>query len=193
MTATPTATETPSRGLHPKAWVLGATFVLAFSADWLSKLWVSSALELEGDLVPVIDGFFFISHVRNPGAAFGLFAEWPLELRRIGFATIAAVAAWVVVVFYRGLAPGDRFNALALGLVLGGGLGNLWDRLVRGEVIDFLHCKLWGPWSFPDFNLADVFIVSGVGLLMIELLVSEGLARAAAIGDTPGGDAHRDR
>ena len=52
-------------------------------------------------------------------------------------------------------------------LVLGGGLGNLWDRLVRGEVIDFIHIKLWDPWSFPDFNLADVFIVAGVGLLMI--------------------------
>ena len=181
------------RGIEPKAWALLAAFLVAFPADWLSKQWISSELAIDGTLRPMLDGFFYLSHVRNPGAALGLFADWPVELRRVGFASVAALATWVVVLFYRGLAPGDRLNGVALGLVLGGGLGNLWDRLVRGEVIDFIHIKLWDPWSFPDFNLADVFIVAGVGLLMIELLVSEGLARAEAIGRTNPDDAPRDR
>ena len=173
------------RGLEPKALAMLGAFGVAFPADFLTKQWISAEIVLDGALRPVIGGFFYLSHVRNPGAAFGLFATWPIELRRVGFATVAALAAWVVVAFYRGLAPGDRLNGLALGLVVGGGLGNLWDRLVRGEVIDFLHFRFWGPWSFPDFNLADVFIVTGVGLLMIELLVSEGIARAEAIHDEP--------
>jgi signal peptidase II len=180
-------------GLEPKAWALLAAFMVAFPADWLSKRWISSELAIDGSVRPVLDGFFYLSHVRNPGAALGLFADWPVELRRVGFASVAALAAWVVMLFYRGLAPGDRLNGVALGLVLGGGLGNLWDRLVRGEVIDFIHFKLWGPWSFPDFNLADVFILAGVGLLMIELLVSEGIARAEVIGRTHTGDVPRDR
>jgi len=171
--------------LEPKALSMLAAFVVAFPADVLTKYWISAEIAVDGALRPVVGGFFYLSHVRNPGAAFGLFADWPLELRRVGFATVAALAAWVVATFYRGLAPGDRFNGLALGLVLGGGLGNLCDRLVRGEVVDFLHFEFWGPWSFPDFNLADVFIVAGVGLLMIELLVSEGIARAEAIADVP--------
>ena len=103
---------------------------------------------------------------------------------------LAVVAAGLCggVLDHRHLRASTRLNGVALGLVLGGGMGNLWDRMVRGEVIDFLHFKLWGPWSFPDFNLADVFIVSGVGLLMIELLVSEGLARAEAIAPRTSGD-----
>jgi len=64
--------------------------------------------------------------------------------------------------------PGDRLSALALGLILGGAVGNLLDRIFRGEVVDFLHFKLWRGYTWPDFNLADSFIVVGVGLLILE-------------------------
>jgi len=61
---------------------------------------------------------------------------------------------------------------------MGGALGNLIDRLTRGEVIDFLHFRLWGNRSWPDFNLADSFLVVGVAALMLELLASEAESRA---------------
>ena len=69
--------------------------------------------------------------------------------------------------------------------ILGGAVGNLLDRIFRGEVVDFLHFKIWRGYSWPDFNLADSFIVVGVGLLVLELLASEGEDRAAPAPDEP--------
>ena len=65
-----------------------------------------------------------------------------------------------------------------MGLILGGALGNLFDRIRFGEVVDFLHFRLWAGYSWPDFNLADSFIVVGVALLLLELLAAEGESRA---------------
>ncbi len=172
--------DAPS-GWPPKLIALGAAFVTALGLDQATKLWIAANLPVGGTPRPVIDGFFYLSHMRNAGAAFGFFEDVPVELRRIGFSVVAALAGWVVLLFYRSMAPGDRLNGLALGCIVGGGLGNLIDRLARGEVIDFVRFELWGPWSFPDFNLADVFIMVGVTILMIELLVSEGVARAEVI------------
>jgi len=174
------AGEPPAR-IPRKLGALLLSLAVALGLDQATKLWIATSLPADGAPRPVIDGFFYISHMRNAGTAFGFFEEVPVELRRVGFSIVAAIAGWVVVLFYRGLAPGDRLNGIALGCIVGGGLGNLVDRLGRGEVIDFLRFELVGPWSFPDFNLADVFIMSGVAMLMIELLVSEGVARAEVI------------
>jgi len=79
-----------------------------------------------------------------------------------------------------------------LGAILGGATGNLVDRVFRGgEVVDFLHFRLWSGYSWPDFNLADSFIVVGVGLLILELLVSEGEDRSADAEASPPEDSHR--
>ena len=73
---------------------------------------------------------------------------------------------------------------LALGLILGGALGNLDDRVRYGEVVDFLHFRLWKGYSWPDFNFADTFIVVGVLLLVLELFATEGETREeAAVAD----------
>jgi signal peptidase II len=88
--------------------------------------------------------------------------------------------------FYRRLAPGERLSALSLGMILGGAGGNLVDRIFRGEVVDFLHFRLWGGYQWPDFNLADSFIVVGVALLLIELLASEAEARGGPAGGDSG-------
>ncbi len=165
----------------PKLVTMATAFVVALGIDQSSKAWIAANLPIHGAPRPVIEGFLSLSHMRNAGAAFGFFEDVPVELRRVGFSLVAALAGWVVVLFYRSLAPGDRLNGLALGCIVGGGLGNLLDRLGRGEVIDFIRFELWGPWSFPDFNFADVFIMTGVVILMIELLVSEGVARAEVI------------
>jgi len=166
--------------MTPKLRVLLMTLLVTIPSDQLSKAWVSARLPIDGvyDPISVVDHFFYIVHVRNPGAAFGLLLDWSWEARLFVFIVIAAIAVAVILSFYHGLAPGDRYNSLALGLILGGALGNLIDRVVRGEVVDFLHFRLWGGYTWPDFNFADGFIVVGVTALMLELLASEGASRA---------------
>lgn len=149
----------------------------ALALDQLTKFWVVSSLHFS-DRIAVVDGFFYITHVRNPGAAFSLFANAPEDIRTTFFVGISLLAVVIIVSFYRKLAPGDRLSAVSLGLILGGALGNLVDRLRFKEVVDFLHFRLWSGYSWPDFNLADSFIVVGVGLLVLELLIQEGESRA---------------
>jgi len=167
-----------------KLKVLLGTLALALPADQLAKAWVVANVPPESyaDRIPIVEGFFYISHARNPGAAFGLMIDWAPQWRMLVFAIAFSLASAVVLSFYRGLAPRDRFNACALGLILGGAMGNLTDRIIRGEVVDFLHFRLWGDRAWPDFNLADCFIVVGVAALMLELLASEGAVRASANG-----------
>jgi signal peptidase II len=170
--------------MTPKAKLFVPAFVLSLVLDQASKLWIESSLSF-ADRIPVIPGFFSITHVRNPGAAFGLFVDAPVALRLTLFIGITLVAIAMILTFYRRLAPGDRFSALSLGLILGGAVGNLIDRITRGEVVDFLHFRLWGGYQWPDFNLADSFIVVGVALLVIELLAVEGETRDDPAGGTP--------
>ncbi len=155
---------------------LGALAV-AFPLDQASKIWVSSAISY-GDRITVIDGFFYLTHVRNPGAAFGMFMGVAPEIRIPIFIGVSLVAVGIIFSFYRSLAPGDRFTALTLGLILGGAMGNLVDRIFRAEVVDFLHFRLWSGYAWPDFNFADSFIVVGVALLLLQLMASEGESRA---------------
>jgi signal peptidase II len=163
--------------MTPKLRVLLGCTLVTVPVDQLTKYWVTNRIGL-GERVEVIDGFFDLTHVRNPGAAFGLLSQVPDEWRLVGFAFIAVVALMVLSYFFRDLAPGDRFSALALALILGGAVGNMLDRIFRGEVVDFLHFRLVGGYSWPDFNLADTFIVAGVTALAIELLAAEGKSRA---------------
>ncbi len=155
---------------------LGAICV-ALPLDLATKIWIDHHLTFS-DRITVIDGFFYITHVRNPGAAFGFLATSPELFRSTFFIVVSAVAIAMIVSFYRRLAPGEKLSALALGLVLAGAMGNLIDRLFRGEVVDFLHFILWNDYAWPDFNIADSCIVVGVGLLILELFASEGEERA---------------
>jgi signal peptidase II len=159
--------------MTPKSRIFFPAVLLALAADQLTKWWVEANLGY-ADRIPVIDGFFYITHVRNPGAAFSLGREWDATFRLTFFIGISLVAIAIIVQFFRRLAPGDRLSALALALILGGAVGNLLDRVRLGEVVDFIHFKLWSGYSWPDFNLADTWIVIGVGFLVLELLASEG-------------------
>jgi signal peptidase II len=170
------------RAVSPKAKLFWPACALAFASDMATKLWVDSSLSF-ADRIPVIEGFFYLTHVRNPGAAFGLFSTAPATVRIALFIGITLVAIAMIFSFYRRLAPGERLSALSLGLILGGAGGNLVDRILRGEVVDFLHFRLWGGYQWPDFNLADSFIVVGVALLIVELLASETETRGDPAGD----------
>ena len=165
--------------MTPKLRAFLIAFCISLPLDLVTKILVDTHLTY-ADRVPVIEGFFYLTHVRNPGAAFGLFTDADPVLRRIFFIGITVVAIGIIISFLRQLARGDRLSAVALGLILGGAVGNLVDRITRDEVVDFLHFRLWGGYSWPDFNLADSFIVIGVAILILELLATEGEDRAGA-------------
>jgi signal peptidase II len=160
------------------------TFITCLVLDIVTKHLVNTNLTYS-DRIPVIEGFFYLTHVRNTGAAFGLFRDADAVLRLTFFIGVSLIAIGIIVQFFRQLAPGDRLSALALGLILGGAVGNLIDRIRLGEVVDFLHFILWGGYSWPDFNLADTWIVVGVGLLVLELLASEGEEQASTKSEQP--------
>src|SRR3984957_13853360 len=119
--------------------------------------------------IQIIPGFFRITHTENTGAAFSLFADstgpWKTALL-IAFSTIAMVV--VLVLLWRNHHT-QVVTGVALSLILGGAVGNLWDRLARGRVIDFLLVYV-KRYQWPVFNLADSAIVVGAGLLVLEIL-----------------------
>ncbi len=114
--------------------------------------------------------FFNITLAYNPGAAFSFLAEaggW----QRWFFTGIALLATGFILVWL--LTKRERAYTLAgLALVLGGALGNLWDRLVRGHVVDFLDFH-WAGWHYPAFNMADTAITLGVICLLIDMFFSK--------------------
>jgi len=162
--------------MRPKLRVFLLALLTSLPLDQATKIWIDRNLSY-ADRIPVIEGFFYLTHVRNPGAAFSMFATMDPTLRMAFFVSVSLVAMAIVFSFYRKLPDTDRLSAFALGWILGGALGNLIDRLTRGEVVDFLRFHLWSGYTWPDFNLADSFIVVGVALLVLELLASEGESR----------------
>ncbi|MBW2270086.1 MAG: signal peptidase II [Deltaproteobacteria bacterium] len=156
-----------------KLRVLSGVAAVGLVLDQITKYLIETRL-IFGDEIAVIEGFFYLTRVHNRGAAFGILSNLPESMRLVFFVGITLIAVAVIISFFRKLAPGDRWAASSLGLILGGALGNLCDRVRLGEVVDFLHFKLWQGYSWPDFNLADSFIVVGVGLLILELIAIEG-------------------
>jgi signal peptidase II len=137
--------------------------------DRLTKIFIRSHVALNFGSMVVIPNFFSITHVENTGAAFSLFSEWPQRVRvplLVGFSTLA-----MLVVCYLLWNNARKFNwsGLALAFILGGAVGNLYDRIRYGRVTDFLHFYV-GPHMWPDFNIADSAIVTGATLLAIDLI-----------------------
>lgn len=155
-------------------------FLIAASVivlDRLTKWAVASNIPLHESLT-VIPGLFHITHVENRGAAFGLFADsnFPWKITAlIGFSLIALV---IVTVLLWKNSHTISTTTIGLSLILGGAAGNLWDRVLDGRVVDFLHFYI-GSYSWPDFNLADSAIVIGAILLVSEILFAKPGERAA--------------
>lgn len=163
--------------MPPKLRILFTVVGLGTPLDQLGKFLVERNLVL-GESISIVDGFLYVTHTRNPGAAFGLFASVQGDVRLIVFALVSFVAIVVIFSFFLRLAPGDRSQSYGLSFVLAGALGNLIDRVLRGEVIDFVHVRLWSGYPWPDFNIADICIVLGVVSLMIDLLSREAESRS---------------
>ena len=132
--------------------------------DQLTKYWASAELSYRQSLA--ITSWFDLTLAHNTGAAFSFLAGaggW----QRWFFAGIAVLVSAVMVVWLTRL-PRDRvWIGLALGLILGGGIGNLWDRMALGYVVDFISVH-YGPWYWPAFNIADSAISLGAVILVLD-------------------------
>jgi signal peptidase II len=143
--------------------------------DRWSKSWIRNRFDLN-ESISVIDGFFNITYVRNTGVAFGIFSSISSPAKSLLLSIFTACAA-VIVVMYSVRSPvRNRLLQIALSLILGGALGNLFDRLAYGYVVDFLEFYI-GSYHWPSFNVADSAISVGVLLLAFEIIRNETPAR----------------
>jgi signal peptidase II len=151
------------RGLR---WLWLAGIVLAF--DQLIKAWVSASLSLyeRFNVLPFLD----ITRIHNRGAAFS-FLSTASGWQRWFFTALALTVSIIIVMWMRRLPPGQNRLAIGLSLVLGGALGNLWDRLQHGYVVDFIDVY-YGSWHWPAFNVADSAITVGAALLILDTLAA---------------------
>ena len=120
----------------------------------------------------MIPGFFYITHVENTGAAFGLFAESTAQWKVAALVTFSLVALIIVTILLWKNSHSVSTMTIGLSLILGGASGNLWDRVVAGHVVDFLDFHN-GSYSWPAFNVADSAIVIGAILLVAEILFAK--------------------
>jgi signal peptidase II len=139
-----------------------------FALDRITKQIIESRVSVM-DTHTVIPGFFDIVHARNRGAAFSMFADSTSPWRPFFLIGMSLAALVLVAVILRNTAKLDRPTAIGLSLILGGALGNVFDRIVSGAVTDFLDFYI-GALHWPAFNVADSAIVIGSGLLLISLL-----------------------
>jgi len=132
--------------------------------DQVTKWIIATKLTI-GEEISVIGNFFLITSHRNRGAAFGILQE-----QRWFFLVITIVVVCVIVWYMRHMRKTGSVALLTgLGMILGGAIGNFWDRALHGEVVDFLLFN-FGSYSFPIFNIADSGIVIGVILVLIDSL-----------------------
>jgi len=119
--------------------------------------------------IPIIPGFFKLTHTENSGAAFSLFADSPSHWKTVLLIAFSAIAMVVVSLLLWKQVRALSLTGIALSLILGGAVGNLWDRLASGQVVDFLLFYV-KDYRWPVFNLADSAIVVGASLLVMEIL-----------------------
>lgn len=135
--------------------------ILIIAADQLSKFFIVSNFQL-GESIKIIDGFLYITHTRNTGAAWGIFGEHTEYLAI--FSVVATIALIILLLYIK-----RAFGAFSLALIIGGAVGNAIDRIRLGWVVDFIDAYIFG-YDFPAFNVADSAITAGVFLLIIYML-----------------------
>lgn len=168
-----------TRSRLPEALILWTIVVL----DQITKEILKRSLELH-EYRPVVDGFLSLSHVRNRGAAFGLLADAGLPYQGPVLAVVSLLALGAIAAYAWRLPAEARIPRLALAFILGGAIGNLVDRVRFGYVVDFIHVY-WNQHSWPDFNVADSAISTGVVLLVLDMLRPARRAEPAPNPDTP--------
>ncbi len=122
--------------------------------------------------IPVISDFFNLTHIRNPGVAFGLFAQNTAEYKAMVFVAISTFAIIAILYFFHHTPSNKKIVINGLTLICGGAIGNLIDRVLYKEVIDFLDFFI-GSYHWPAFNVADSCITIGVGMMILDSFFSQ--------------------
>lgn len=143
--------------------------LVVFVLDQISKAWIADRLSFptygeDHGAITVIRGFFYLVHVGNTGAAWSMFSGQSVLLAALAAATLVAIFWWRQALGLR-----ERSAQVAFGLLCGGILGNLVDRLIHGHVIDFIDLH-FGSYVYPTFNIADSGICVGVILYLWQSL-----------------------
>lgn len=149
--------------------IVYVTAALVIVADLLTKFWAAQKLAIEGRRIPVIPGCLDLYLAHNTGAAFSFLSEHP------GIITLVSIAAIIMVVMWSRKIPINITSArFAMGLFIGGGIGNLIDRIRFQHVVDFIHIY-YREWYWPTFNVADMAISSGIVIILYLLVFTKKL------------------
>jgi signal peptidase II len=140
--------------------------IILLCIDQISKLLVVNLLT-KTDSITIIKNFFYLTYINNDGAAFSI-----LVGKRIFLILIAVLVIVMLIRYIKKNNIQNKLELVSISLIIGGSLGNLMDRVIRGYVIDFLDFKIFN-YNFPIFNLADTFIVIGVILLLLKEIRKE--------------------
>ena len=120
----------------------------------------------------MVEGFFSLTHIRNSGVAFGMFAGQQSEYKALMFIAISTIAIMAILVIFHQTPKDKKMVQTGLILIFSGAIGNLIDRTLHGEVIDFADFFI-NSYHFPAFNIADSCITIGVTLMVIDLFTGE--------------------
>lgn len=151
--------------------VIATVAAIIAVVDRLTKLWIIENLAYGGE-IPVISGLFSIVHFRNPGAAFGIASGLGSPWREVLLISVAVIAVVMLTNLVRMSSPDDWLLRASAASIIGGAVGNLYDRIAYGEVVDFLYFY-WQGWYWPAFNVADSCITVGAILLIVTTLTGE--------------------
>ncbi|MGG2014397.1 signal peptidase II [Bacillus sp. S10(2024)] len=138
--------------------------LVVIAVDQVSKWIIVKEMEL-GESIPIIDNVLYITSHRNRGAAWGI-----LENKMWFFYVITVIFVIFILFYMKKYAKTDKLLGISLGLILGGAIGNFIDRVVRKEVVDFIHTYIFS-YNFPVFNVADSALCVGVALIIIQTLL----------------------
>ena len=152
--------------LSRKWWILGLLTPVLVWADLYTKVLIERSF-YPGQRRPIIEGFFDLLYARNRGAAFGLFNDLSPEMSFVFFISVSVVALVVLgYLFFSITRQYETYLALTITFIFAGALGNFTDRMRLGFVVDFLHFH-WNDWYWPTFNVADISISIGAGMLIV--------------------------
>ncbi len=155
-----------------KIWIrLGLVSGCVIFVDQITKYIIKINLSLYDNII-VIENFFNITHILNPGGAFGFLSSQTPEIRKFIFLFMSSIVALFVLWFYKKCASNFVFLSYGLALIFGGAVGNLIDRFKYGKVVDFLDFYI-GSLHWPAFNVADSAISIGMSILIYHILFNK--------------------
>ncbi|MDR0843022.1 MAG: signal peptidase II [Acidobacteriota bacterium] len=147
-------------------WLLAAPAI--WLLDYFTKVWAMRELDASRRSIELVAGYLDFSYAENTGVAFGIFDSVESAWKPFLLAALGLVAVAVILVYYWKSPANQRLLLLALGVVTGGIVGNLTDRVLRGYVVDFIEVHIRDAFYWPNFNVADSAITVGIALLLID-------------------------